>query len=333
MYVNLFINFMYVNLFIHELSLILFLSCCSRYVYLPYEFICTVQWEYDKVYTIFLSVTCFVTPLIVTVVCYTGVMKVARRQAREKPPTTVGRFSESELHSEVPDVSKAAMADGKNEKTQENSGKIGRGKENVAYIADSKNNMDKLQSRDASLSLEESELAEHKYPAVIFDQKRDPGHCGDVPGNPSTTETGKDKASCMRTAGRKNKRKGGKTSVSPSGTIGMTHLNPVVVLVSSGKRKILTGTGKHPAGASVSPSGRIGKSRVNPAAVVSPEINRWTEELMVIPEEDEKTVSKIDFISQIRSGRWARVRGWMTERRTEDGRQRKRVLFNDFPLA
>ena len=63
-----------------------------RYVYLSYEFICTVQWEYNKPYTIFLCVTCFVTPLIVTVMCYASVMKVACHQARERPTTTVGEI-------------------------------------------------------------------------------------------------------------------------------------------------------------------------------------------------------------------------------------------------
>ncbi|KAL9965697.1 hypothetical protein ACROYT_G029535 [Oculina patagonica] len=64
----------------------------SRYVYLSYEFICTVQWEYNIPYTIFLCVTCFVTPLIVTFMCYASVMKVACHQARERPTTTVGEI-------------------------------------------------------------------------------------------------------------------------------------------------------------------------------------------------------------------------------------------------
>lgn len=64
--------------------------------------------------------TCFVTPLIVTVVCYASVMKVACHQAHEKPPTMVGEI-EAE-HSfmatynqsiPVPDVDEPAMTDEK----------------------------------------------------------------------------------------------------------------------------------------------------------------------------------------------------------------------------
>ena len=92
----------------------MFFSNYFRYVYLPYEFICTIQWEYDKAFTIFVTVTSLVTPLIVTVVCYSSVLRVARRQARDKPPIKVGSFSVSEhAHSAIPDVrvSKATIPD------------------------------------------------------------------------------------------------------------------------------------------------------------------------------------------------------------------------------
>jgi len=59
---------------------------------LSYEFICTVQWEHNKAYTIFLSVTCFALPLIVTIVSYASVMKVACHQAHETLPITVGEI-------------------------------------------------------------------------------------------------------------------------------------------------------------------------------------------------------------------------------------------------
>ena len=87
---------------------------------MSYEYICTVQWEYDKPYTIFLCVTCFVTPLIVTVVCYASVMKVACHQAHEKPPTMVGEIEaehsfmatyNQSIHT--PDVDEPAMIDDK----------------------------------------------------------------------------------------------------------------------------------------------------------------------------------------------------------------------------
>lgn len=59
---------------------------------MSYEFICTVQWEHNKAYTIFLSVTCFALPLIVTIVSYASVMKVACHQAHETLPITVGEI-------------------------------------------------------------------------------------------------------------------------------------------------------------------------------------------------------------------------------------------------
>ena len=59
---------------------------------MSYEFICTVEWEYNKAYTIFLSVTCFALPLIVTIVSYASVMKVACHQAHETLPVTVGEI-------------------------------------------------------------------------------------------------------------------------------------------------------------------------------------------------------------------------------------------------
>ena len=314
----------------------MFLSRCCRYVYLSYEFICTVQWEYDKAYTIFLSVTCFMTPLIVTVVCYISVMKVACRQAREKPPVTVGRFSESEpKHSitAIRDESNAEVPDGKKTKKCKNHGKIVCGKENRAFIADSKSGF-----REVSFSQGKSEstvanLSEHNNPGPsrvvkTFEQKTDPDHCKRVPGNPATAETGQDQTSHIH-SGRINERKG-KTSAGPSDSIGVIHLNPVVIVVSQGKSKISTGKGKHHAGASINPSGRIGKSRVSPAAVVSPVINRWTEEIpqgveLMAIKEDKRTDSKKNFTSGSMRGHLARMRGWMAERRTEDGRQRRYV--------
>lgn len=318
-----------------KLFFFMFLSNYFRYSYLPYEFICTVQWEYDKAYTIFLSVTCFVTPLIVTVVCYSGVLRVARRQARDKPPVKVGSFSAPEHdHSTIPDVSKAEVVDGKLEEESKKPGKVARGKENRAFIADSKSNRVK-----ASLAQGESEstvvkLAGHNNSAIqgpsrvvkICDQERNPDHRRHVAGNPANAETGKGRASLRTCAERINERKE-QSSVSTSGGIKMSHINPFVIVVAPGNTQISSVTAKHSADANINPLGRIGKSRVSPAAVVSPAINPWIEEipqrreLMVIQKEDEKTNSRKDFVSQIRSA--ARKRGWMAERRTEDGRQKR----------
>lgn len=77
------------NVFVCLLSLFLY---CYRYVYLSYEFICTVQWEYNKAYTIFLSVTSFAVPLLVTVASYSGVMKVACHRVRETPLVKIGEI-------------------------------------------------------------------------------------------------------------------------------------------------------------------------------------------------------------------------------------------------
>ena len=321
-----------------------------RYAYLPYEFICTVQWEYDKAFTIFLTVTCFVTPLIVTVLCYSSILRVARRQARDKPPIKVGSFNASErAHSAIPDVkiseatipdvseattadiskaaipdvSKAEVVDGRIEEESKKPGKVVRGKENGAFIADSQSKV------KASLPREESkssvvELAEYNNltkqgssrVVKIFDQEREPNHRRHVAGNPENVETVKERKE--------------ENSVGPSGGNKMFHINPFVIVVAPGSTKT---SDKHSAHPSINSSGRIGKSRVRPAAVVSSAINPWIEEnpqreeLVVDQEKDEKTGSRKDFVSQIRSA--ARRRGWMAERRTEDGQHKR--LVGDSP--
>lgn len=305
----------------------MFFSNYFRYTYLPYEFICTVQWEYDKAFTIFLSVTCFVTPLIVTVVCYSSVLRVARHQARDKPPVKVGSFCASEhAHSAIPDVSEATIpdvskgevVDGKIEEESKKPGKVVGGKENGALIADSQSNKVK-----ASLPRGESEspvvkLAEHNNSTKqgpsrivkIFDQERDLDHRRHVAGNPENVETGKERKE--------------QNSASPSGGNKMSHINPFVIVVAPGNTKT---SDKHSADPNINCSGRIGKSRVSPAAVVSSAINPWieenpqSEELMITKEKDEKKDSRKDFVSQIRSA--ARRRGWMAERRTEDGQHKR----------
>lgn len=119
---------------------------------MPYEFICTVQWEYDKAFTIFLAVTCFVTPLIVTVVCYSSVLRVARRQARVKPPVKVGSFSASEhAHSAILDVTVVKLEE-HNNSTKQGPSRIGK----------------------------------------IFDQERDPDNRTHVAGNPENFERDKE---------------------------------------------------------------------------------------------------------------------------------------------
>ena len=374
----------------------MFFSNYFRYAYLPYEFICTIQWEYDKAFTIFITVTSLVTPLIVTVVCYSSVLRVARRQARDKPPIKVGIFSVSEhAHSAIadvrvgeatipdvskttildisavaipdvskttipdvskttipdvseasildlskttildvsqltigneskatiPDVCKADVVGGKIEEESKKPGKVVCGNENGAFIADSQRN--KLKT---SLPLEESKstvvkLAEYNNPTKqgpsrivkIFDQEieRDPNHRRHVAGNPETVKERKEQ-----------------NSVGPSGGNRLFHIDPFVIVVAPGNTKA---SDKHSADPNINSLDRmIRKSRVSPAAVVSSAVNPWIEEnrrereeLMVIPEKDEKTESRKDFVSQIRPA--ARRRGWMAARRTEDVRHKRSV--------
>ena len=309
----------------------MFFSNYFRYVYLPYEFICTIQWEYDKAFTIFVTVTSLVTPLIVTVVCYSSVLRVARRQARDKPPIKVGSFSVSEhAHSAIPDVrvseatipdgSKTEVVDGKIEEESKKPGSVGCGNENDAFIEDSQSK--KLKG---SLSWEESKsavvkLAEYNNPTKqglsrivnIFDQERDPDHRRHVAGNPENVETDKERKE--------------QNSVGASGGNKMFHINPFVIVVAPGNTKA---SNKHSADPNINSLGRIGKSGVSPTAVVSLAINPWIEEnprreeLAVIQEKDEKTDLRNDFVSQIRSA--ARRRRWMAERRTEDRRHKRSV--------
>ena len=289
---------------------------------MPYEFICTVQWEYDKAFTIFLSVTCFVTPLIVTVVCYSSVLRVARHQARVKPPVKVGSFSASKnVYSSIPDVSKvtipevskAEVVDGKAVEESKKPGKVVCGKENGTFIADSQSNKVKAslprgESKSTVVKLAEHNNSTRQTPSRIvktFDQERDPEHRRHVAGNPENFETGKERKET--------------NSASPSGANKMPHINPFVIVVAP--------VNKHSADPNINSLGRVGKSRVCPAAVTSSAVNPCIEEnpqreeLMVIQEQDEKTDSRKYFVSQIRST--ARKRGWMAERRTEDRRQKR----------
>lgn len=286
----------------------MFLSNYFRYVYLPYEFICTVQWEYDKVFTVFISVTSFVIPLIVTVVCYLSISRVAQRQARDKPPVNIGSFGATVYdHTIIPDVSKAEVVDEK--------GQVLCGKENCGFMADSESNKVK-----ASFSQGESEStavnsAEHNNSAVqghsrivkIFDQERDPDHRTHLAGKPENVVTGKERKE--------------QNSVRPSVGRPRCHVNPFVIVVASGTTET---SAKHSADPNIYSSARIGKSRVSPAAAVSSVRNSWIEEnpqreeLVVIQERDEQTDSRKGFVSQ----KWstAQKRGWMAERRTEDRR-------------
>lgn len=285
-----------------------------RYVYLPYEFICTVQWEYDKVFTVFISVTCFVIPLIVTVVCYLSISRVAHRQARDKPPVNIGSFSATDYNlTIIPDVSKVTIPDVSEAEVAVGKGRVLCGKENRAFMADSERNKVKASFTQGESELNVIKSAEHNNSAVqgpsrvvkIFDQERDPDHRKHVAGKPENVVTGKER----------------KEQNSVSRSVGGSHVNPFVIVVASGNTET---SAKHSADPNIYSSARIGKSRVSPVAAVSSVRNSWIEEnpqreqLVVIKEKDEETDSRKDFVSHKRST--AQKRGWMAERRTEDRR-------------
>ena len=219
----------------------------------------------------------------------------------------------------IPDVRKADVVDGKIEEESKKPGKVVCGNENGAFIADSQSN--KLKG---SLSREESKstvvkLAEYNNPTKqgpsrivkMFDQEteRDANHCREVAGNSETVKERKEQ-----------------NSVGPSGGKKMFHINPFVIVVAPRNTKA---SDKHSASPKNNSLGRVGKSRVSPAAVISSAANPWIEEnperkeLMVILQKDETAESRKEFVSQIRSA--VRRRGWMAERRTDDGRDKRSV--------
>lgn len=112
----------------------------SRYVYLPYEFICTVQWEYDRAFTITVWSTCFIAPVLVTVVCYSGIGKVASKRAREERLNTVGSVVNSQ------EMCQAGALPGYGETNSI------RGKENLAFMGAHKDIGDKLEPKRHEVS-------------------------------------------------------------------------------------------------------------------------------------------------------------------------------------
>ncbi|XP_070554714.1 5-hydroxytryptamine receptor 1D-like [Ptychodera flava] len=62
-------------------------SCCpvfgwGRYDYIPARFACSVDWTVSPSFTLFILATCFVFPIIVLLVCYGRILRVARQHAR-----------------------------------------------------------------------------------------------------------------------------------------------------------------------------------------------------------------------------------------------------------
>lgn len=97
---------------------------------MPYEFICTVQWEYDRSFTIAVWSSCFLAPVLVTVVCYSSIGRVAFKHAQERQTTLIGSLVETQQN---PDVGREKLHDGTNSTL---------GKENPVFTGECKGIVD-----------------------------------------------------------------------------------------------------------------------------------------------------------------------------------------------
>ena len=256
----------------------------------------------------FLSATSFVTPVIVVVLCYSSVLKTARRKAREEPRVTVGRFSGSNVK---PGTSSTEEAFDKN---CDNSGKYVRGNENHVFISNSKKRWEKSVFEECYIGPEKSESTSLKMEEHHDEIERD--------SELSSTSTIRKKETKRKSSSR----------VVPSSTSGVAQLNTVVAAKGCSK---MAGKGKHPKNFSTSSSRRTGTSRVNRVDVAAPVINRWTEDISlrkestVIPEETEGKRYPLSRTITATAGLpepLARMRGWMNERKKGDGRHKRQVL-------
>lgn len=253
---------------------------------------------------------CFVGPLIVTVACYSSVMKVARQQAREKPLTTVGRLSKA---GNDPDVGEMVVADGKSEAAVE---------ENLAFTANDDKNSE-------AILLEESFTCylEDKRPEDDIHQSPDPHPGSSMEVQPATSVG----FSGLLLGFRRNHAVAPvvplpSTEKARSDTFGIYRtLDPIIVLTdnpkeSTCKRKDGT-TPRHTLRARFGPSGKRSLSRVSPV------MNSWTKEisqknkLMIIQEQDKE----MDYPTRATKlpGYLARVRERMAERKIGDRQSRR----------
>lgn len=256
----------------------------------------------------FLSATSFVTPVIVVVLCYSSVLKTARRKAREEPRVTVGRFSGSNVK---PGTSSTEEAFDKN---CDNSEKYVRGNENHVFISNSKKRWEKSVFEECYIGPEKSESTSLKMEEHRDEIERD--------SELSSTSTIRKKETKRKSSSR----------VVPSSTSGVAQLNTVVAAKGCSK---MAGKGKHPKNFSTSSSRRTGASRVNKVDVAAPVINRWTEDISlkkestVIPGETEGKRYPLSRTITATAGLpepLARMRGWMNERKKGDGRHKRQVL-------
>ena len=255
--------------------------------------------------------------MIVTVVCYSSVMKVARQQAREKPLTTVGRLSKAGNDADA--VGEMVVADGKSEAAVE---------ENLAVTANDDKNSE-------AILLEESVTCymEDERPKDDIHEAPDPHPGSGMEVQPATSVG----CSGLFLGFRRNH------AVAPvvplpltekarSDTFGIsrTQLDPTIIVLTGNPEEESTckrkdGTSPwHTARARFGPSGKLGLSRVSPVSGDLPVMNSWTKEmsqLKIIQEEDKE----MDYPTRATKlpGYLARVRERMAERKIGDRQSRR----------
>lgn len=251
--------------------------------------------------------------------CYSRVMRVASHQAREKPPTMIGKFSDKS--GQVPDAGEATMADGKNPKY---------GKENLAY----QNNGDMMESSRSKITVTKC-TEDDKSDCIslsrdVIDQTKDAvprgvvrgkskaavslspsgmfgmcqGNCAVGPSYPDTSiTTEKGEESCKNCSS---------SDACPSTANGMplagrsaSVVIPQPNLKDSETAVKCVKSREHPTKGGVGFSGKIGKSRVSPAVA---EANYQGKELSS---------------SSILPGYLARVRERIAKRRIGDRQHRR----------
>ena len=65
----------------------------SRFTYLPFEFICTVDWTYNMPYTICFAVVFLVSPFVIVAYCYCCILKTSLKQRRQIDCIQIGEIT------------------------------------------------------------------------------------------------------------------------------------------------------------------------------------------------------------------------------------------------
>lgn len=256
--------------------------------------------------------------MIVTVACYSSVMKVARQQAREKPLTTVGRLSKA---GNDPDVGEKVVADGKSEAVVE---------ENLAFTANDDKNSEAILLEESVTCYMEDKRAEDD-----IHQSPDPHPGSSMEVQPATSVG----CSGLLLGFRRNYAVAPviplpSTEKARSGRFGISRtLDPTIIVLTDNPEEESTckrkdGTSPwHTARARFGPSGKLGLSRVSPVSGDLPVMNSWTKDmsqknkLTIIQEEDKE----MDYPTRATKlpGYLARVRERMAERKIGDRKTRR----------